>query len=63
MKIEEIRKIENNINMLLDMFDAPNSDDERFKIVDRIEHELSKLKESTIFLTTQEVSNINNIVQ
>ena len=63
MKIEDIKEIESNINMLLDMFDAPSSDEERFKIVDRIEHELSKLKESTIFLTTQEVSNINNIVQ
>ena len=59
MTKDEIKEIETNINMLLDMFDRPDSDENRFKIVERISEELSKLRENTVFLNTNQIANLN----
>ena len=59
MTKDEIKEVETNINMLLDMFDRPDSDENRFKIVERISEELSKLRENTVFLNTNQIANLN----
>jgi len=59
MTKDEIKEVETNINMLLEMFNRPDSDENRFKIVERISEELRKLRENTIFLDTNQISNLN----
>jgi hypothetical protein len=62
MTVEEVREIEKNIDLLLVMFDQPDSDENRNKIVERISDELAKLKENTVFLSTNQTTTLYSTV-